>query len=1566
MKLKRLTMILLSITLVYPVNLIWTNTSAAASASPNFTGIYRQGNYVKLEWATEMDPSDVLTSTSFESGEEVPNTVWGGTNINGNQSVATIAGAYTGSKVFQLTDNITNSEGNSVNPPSNYYSTYSQSTFKGKSIPSGSTISVSYKARALNSTTSKVYFSLSTGWYKRGYPLIDRNGKNVVFSERFDFNNPPLNLPIKNSDGTVPEFNNGHVAILVSSKSQNHEYGVLRYSYNSAEGKFVKYDGAVWGDTYPLGQRPTVIKDVFSAGDNVLIYSQGSSSSPNRDITSNNWTTINANLYIPDNPEYNTTVMGLAPRIYWTTNGTMQIDDLKFGYASEVEVYRDGNSIYRGYLSDYEDRAAIDRTAPVAPSNLNVSIGAGRKPIITWNPSADLGTTYNYQIKGYPKNSSPTALSANNPISVTSGIKGYSVVIDQNPNTIPPAVVTTTSTSYTGAAEITGNFYVHVAAIDNENNRSNVTHYKYTDTIKPTLDFIIANTSWTNKPVTIRATATDYETGIKRIQLPDKTWVNQNNVQYDVNQNGIYTFLAEDNAGNQLERSITIANIDSESPKITLTPEKQEWTEDEILVQINAFDSLSGLQPNGTYYKVTDSVAEPTDWELLTDSSQPVRISTDGQWYVHVKATDRAGNTEVTRSDVMQLQHKPESPKFQVTDVAHDKVTLTWDLPTNSYTDGYEYLLLNTVTGATYKVNYPVNQVTDGSVSGGREYNYILTVKNHVGEATSNLKVLTKPNAPTDIRVEKVGREYNSALLIIEPIEGATSHHIVVRNAFGDLFIDEITTNNQYLIQNLSPGTTYTVLVSAINAAGEGPNSSISYLSLPDTPGGFTAVQIKDTTIDLEWNSVTTATYYNLERDYLTIFDELDLKFKDTGLEKGTNYSYQVMAVNATGEGQYSDPLHLITLPGQIINFTLNKVTTNSAVISWPGVKGAAAYTLNLSDGQEITVTDSVYSVEFTNLSPGTNYEIQGYATNRSGQGDTLKLNFETLPIAPDASGIVISNIQENSAEISWDLVPGATKYRIIVDGQEYEMSTNHLSLTGLSGSKVFRFTIEAGNSAGYGAQAEAMFVTKPRAVSNLQIIAVNRDSVQIAWGLDETSIGYYVELVGSSNIQEVSGQNVKLTGLRPGTSYAIDIWTKNESGEGKKTTLRVTTKTVPVNPEEIIVSVEEEQVIIVFTPAENAKEHVLKDSNGEEVWRGAEGPIVIKPIDPGTNYEYTIVAENDEGLHSNETKINFITIPSSPEGITTGQVTQNEIEFDFTDTNLTGANEIIVYRDGEEISRIPIPLEENKYSDTQLKPNTSYEYEFKLSNNSGVSEGIKIVIKTKGIISVGNPEGSPGGSQFRPGPDQKQQEQNPVVNERTDGQDTIPNPGTSSKNIVFEDVSESSFAAEAIAYLTDHQIIKGVTDNIFEPNRPISRMEFAALIVRAIEAGPDNSLEITYKDINQKGWYMKELNAAISNNVAVGFSKTEFRPSHSINREQAAKMLGNVVIKKYGITSSSQAKKFNDIQSIASWAAEDISVLSALNVISGYPDGSFSPKGNITRAESAVLIYNMLKLKNN
>ncbi|SHH58838.1 hypothetical protein [Sporanaerobacter acetigenes] len=110
---------------------------------------------------------------------------------------------------------------------------------------------------------------------------------------------------------------------------------------------------------------------------------------------------------------------------------------------------------------------------------------------------------------------------------------------------------------------------------------------KNIDKQKPILELVPSTINPTNQDVTITIKATDEGSGIKEIILPDETKIEEESAEFIVSENGSYTFIARDNAGNETEEVIEITNIDKVPPVITVDDYTKEWTNKDITVKVS-------------------------------------------------------------------------------------------------------------------------------------------------------------------------------------------------------------------------------------------------------------------------------------------------------------------------------------------------------------------------------------------------------------------------------------------------------------------------------------------------------------------------------------------------------------------------------------------------------------------------------------------------------------------------------------------------------------------------------------------------------------------------------------------------------------------------------------------------------------------------------------------------------------------------------------------------------------------------------------------------------------------
>ncbi|MBQ7974427.1 MAG: S-layer homology domain-containing protein [Clostridia bacterium] len=186
-----------------------------------------------------------------------------------------------------------------------------------------------------------------------------------------------------------------------------------------------------------------------------------------------------------------------------------------------------------------------------------------------------------------------------------------------------------------------------------------------------------------------------------------------------------------------------------------------------------------------------------------------------------------------------------------------------------------------------------------------------------------------------------------------------------------------------------------------------------------------------------------------------------------------------------------------------------------------------------------------------------------------------------------------------------------------------------------------------------------------------------------------------------------------------------------------------------------------------------------------------------------------------------------------------------------------------------------------------------------------------------------------------------------------------IPVPDDKSE-VVFSDVPAEAWYYDAVMELASKGVVNGTGDGIFEPQRTISREEFAAILCRAFDiAGKDASQ--VYSDIPETAWYNRYVGGAQACGIINGISKTEFGTGLDITRQDMCVMIDRV-LKYKGINTDVQYdNRFSDHTDISEYAVDSVYALKRLSVISGRGDNAFAAHEGSTRAEVAQIIVNAI-----
>lgn len=142
---------------------------------------------------------------------------------------------------------------------------------------------------------------------------------------------------------------------------------------------------------------------------------------------------------------------------------------------------------------------------------------------------------------------------------------------------------------------------------------------------------------------------------------------------------------------------------------------------------------------------------------------------------------------------------------------------------------------------------------------------------------------------------------------------------------------------------------------------------------------------------------------------------------------------------------------------------------------------------------------------------------------------------------------------------------------------------------------------------------------------------------------------------------------------------------------------------------------------------------------------------------------------------------------------------------------------------------------------------------------------------------------------------------------------------------------------------------MQGYENNTFRPDAPMTRAEVLAVLARLSDDYTGQEVS-DFADVAIGSWYYSYVGYGEKLGVVHGYTDGLFYPQKQITRAEFAA----VMCRQLKLTPDDTAI-FADVS--GHWAAGYISRLCGMEVINGYPDGTFQPERAISRAEAAKII---------
>ena len=174
-----------------------------------------------------------------------------------------------------------------------------------------------------------------------------------------------------------------------------------------------------------------------------------------------------------------------------------------------------------------------------------------------------------------------------------------------------------------------------------------------------------------------------------------------------------------------------------------------------------------------------------------------------------------------------------------------------------------------------------------------------------------------------------------------------------------------------------------------------------------------------------------------------------------------------------------------------------------------------------------------------------------------------------------------------------------------------------------------------------------------------------------------------------------------------------------------------------------------------------------------------------------------------------------------------------------------------------------------------------------------------------------------------------------------------------------FDDVAQSAWYHEGAIFCKINGYMNGTADYTFAPNMELTRAQMAVIfsVIAGVDTSEYSKTETPFIDVPAGIWYENAVKWMYANEVTGGMSDTQYGPNDLVTREQLC-----VFVKKLseflGLSTDDSVviDNFTDKNTISAWALFGMKYAVAIGVISGFPDGTIGPKGNVTRAQMSVI----------
>lgn len=192
-----------------------------------------------------------------------------------------------------------------------------------------------------------------------------------------------------------------------------------------------------------------------------------------------------------------------------------------------------------------------------------------------------------------------------------------------------------------------------------------------------------------------------------------------------------------------------------------------------------------------------------------------------------------------------------------------------------------------------------------------------------------------------------------------------------------------------------------------------------------------------------------------------------------------------------------------------------------------------------------------------------------------------------------------------------------------------------------------------------------------------------------------------------------------------------------------------------------------------------------------------------------------------------------------------------------------------------------------------------------------------------------------------------------------------IYEPNRELQNNPFTDVSSSAWYYDSVLRANNLGLMSGCRNKLFEPDGTTTRAQLVQVLYN-LSGNPETEIKPVFKDVAADRWYARAVSWAYSENITKGVGENMFAPDKPLTREETVTMLYRFAgSPDDGVCGN--INLYKDGNKISSWATEAMQWAISNKILQGN-EGMLMPKDTTTRAQMAAIItryYDKIILNN-